>query len=165
MKIILVTMPLFLAGTLVHADTQNVVESVPVLPQRPIQRALGVELPDTTIAAYRRAIEIAGAFANDGFKMRDGFFSGEIMPGKQVVVEVNLYKGNEYWFTVATHGTGSRPSLALFDELGYPLQVQSFEDENAAAAGVVADASGKVFVRISLESGPASPFVLLYSYK
>jgi hypothetical protein len=158
-------MPLFLAGTLLHADPPNAVESAPALPQRPIQRALGAELPDTIIAAYQHAIEIAGAFANDGYKMRDGFFTGELIPGKQIVVELNLYKGNEYWFTVATHGSGSRPALALFDESGHPLQFESFEDENAAAAGVVADASGTVFVRISLAAGSASPFVLLYSYK
>jgi hypothetical protein len=47
----------------------------------------------------QRSLSISPApFANDGFKVRDGHWTGTVKKGDRTVVAVNLYAGNEYWF-------------------------------------------------------------------
>ena len=38
------------------------------------------------VAARNTALELAGAFGNDGFKLRDGNWAGTIAPGKPQVL-------------------------------------------------------------------------------
>jgi len=40
---------------------------------------------DTEVAARKAALDLAGAFSNEGFKMRDGHWSGTIKP-KEILV-------------------------------------------------------------------------------
>ncbi len=58
---------------------------------------------DTAAEASARsaALELAGAFSNDGYKIRDGYYFGALEPGKSTLIEVNLFAGNEYWFCAA----------------------------------------------------------------
>ena len=53
---------------------------------------------DDQVAARKTALDLAGAFSNDGFKIRDGHWCTELAPAKPQVIQVNLYAGNEYWF-------------------------------------------------------------------
>jgi len=55
---------------------------------------------DTEVAARKAALDLAGAFSNEGFKMRDGHWSGTIKPKEHALIAVNLYAGNQYWFSV-----------------------------------------------------------------
>ena len=45
------------------------------------------------------------------------------------------------------------------------MDYQTYEDGQAAAAGLVAEVSGRYFVKMSLLEGDKSQFCLLYSYK
>jgi hypothetical protein len=111
------------------------------------------------------ALELAGAFSNDGYKTRDGFYFSTLEPGKSALIEVNLFAGNEYWFCVAGGAPAKKLTVDVFDENGKPVQQQSYGDGSTAAAGVVAGASGKYLVRVKLAEGETSPFTFLYSYK
>ncbi len=57
--------------------------------------------PETDVSARSKALELAGAFSNDGYKIRDGYWPGEIEPNRPQFLEVNLFSGNEYWFSAA----------------------------------------------------------------
>ncbi len=57
---------------------------------------------DAQVAARSDVLDLAGAFQNDGFKIRDGNFLGQISKDHSQVVAVNLYSGNAYWFTAST---------------------------------------------------------------
>ena len=123
------------------------------------------EAPAEPVAARSRALELAGAFAHDGYKIRDGFWSGTLESGKPQFLQVNLFAGNEYWFSAAAAAQSARLSVTLFDENGRPLEEEIFQDGTAAAAGLVPDASGKYFVRLELLEGEKADFCLVYSYK
>jgi hypothetical protein len=60
---------------------------------------------DAEVQARKDALEIAGAFANDGFKIRDGHYCGVVKPHEHALVAVNLYAGNQYWFSAAAAET------------------------------------------------------------
>jgi len=53
---------------------------------------------DSEVEARKTALDLAGAFTNDGFKMRDGHWCGTIKPHELALSAVNLNAGNQYWF-------------------------------------------------------------------
>lgn len=112
-----------------------------------------------------RALELAGAFANDGYKIRDGFWTGTLEPGKPKVLQVNLFSGNEYWFSAATLSPKAKLTVGIYDESGRPVEGELFQDGSVAAAGLAADASGKYFIRVALAGEEKADFCLVYSYK
>jgi len=115
--------------------------------------------------ARSKVLELAGAFANDGYKVRDGFWAGTLEPGKPQFLEVNLFAGNSYWFSAAALAPARKLSVTLFDENGQPLEEEIFQDGQAAAAGLVPGVSGRYFVRLDLLEGDKSDFCVVYSYK
>jgi hypothetical protein len=120
---------------------------------------------DDEVEARRLALELAGAFANDGFKLRDGVQFGMLEPGKFKIVEVNLYAGNEYWFSLAASGKAKKVAVTVFDETGKKIDAEPYQAGATAAAGFSPDASGPYFVKVELVEGAAGGFCLLYSYK
>lgn len=120
---------------------------------------------DNQVEARKVALDLAGAFANDGFKVRDGHWTGAVKKGDRAVVAVNLYAGNEYWFSVAAADKGSKFSLGVFDENGQPVQTDDFVDEEKAAAGFSPQVSGQYFVAIGANEADTGTLCLVYSYK
>lgn len=115
--------------------------------------------------ARSKVLDLAGAFANDGFKIRDGYWSGVLEKGKPQILEVNLFAGNAYWFSTAAPAPAKKLSITLFDENGRPVEGKTYQEGATAAAGLIADASGRYFVRIELVEGDKADFCLVYSYK
>ena len=120
---------------------------------------------DTDVSARSKALELAGAFSNDGYKIRDGYWSGEIEPGRPQFLEVNLFAGNEYWFSAAATPPARKISVAVFDDTGKPVDYQVYEDGPVAAAGFLPTVSGRYFVKLTEVEGEKAQFCLLYSYK
>jgi hypothetical protein len=119
---------------------------------------------DAETAAHAAVLDLAGAFTNDGFKLRDGDYAGALKTGQAVVIEVNLYAGNQYWFSVATADPKTAVSINLYDESGKLVKTNPYSDPNRAAAGFSPDISGPYYVRIA-NAGAAATYCLIYSYK
>ncbi|MFL6527115.1 MAG: hypothetical protein ACJ8I9_00530 [Chthoniobacterales bacterium] len=119
---------------------------------------------DDQTRARKTALDVAGAFSNDGFKMRDGHWSGTVTPQERTIVAVNLYAGNQYWFSAASADESKKVSVEVFDENGRQLSADNYNAGPAAAAGVSAANSGQYFVSLSVEGAPTT-CCLLYSYK
>jgi len=128
--------------------------------------ALSGALSDDEVEAHKVALDLAGAFSNDGFKLRDGNWSGPIHPKESLFIQVNLYAGNQYWFCAGATDKAKKLQVSVFDEDGQPAQdVQSYQDGVKAGAGFSPSVSGAYIVRVQeIEGAPAS-FCLLYSYK
>ena len=120
---------------------------------------------DQEVAARRVALELAGAFANDGFKLRDGHWAGTLAPNENRLIAVNLYAGNEYWFSAGATEKAKRISIELFDETGAPVAAEKYNSGTKAAAGLSVISSGEYFVRVRLEEGEAAGVCFVYSYK
>lgn len=127
--------------------------------------AARAQMTDSQVEARKLAFEVANAFANDGFKLRDGFFPGRLEPGGSEVLTVHLYAGNAYWFSAAADRAESRIEVRVFDELGNDITSDTFSQPGKSAAGAVPEASGLHYVRVRLADGPGCDFALLYSYK
>jgi hypothetical protein len=120
---------------------------------------------DAEVRARKDALELAGAFANDGFKIRDGHWCGVLRPHDHDLVAVNLYAGNQYWFSVGTVEPVKKVAISVFDETGKQVTTESYSNEEKAAAGFAPETSGQYFVAVEPVEGQEGSFCLVYSYK
>jgi len=112
------------------------------------------------------ALELAGAFANDGYKVRDGYITHLLTKESPILLEVNLFTGNEYWFSAsAAPQAPQKIEVTIFDGQGKIVDQQKFDEGYRYAAGFEPDASGQYFVKVSLAEGDPTSVTLVYSYK
>ena len=120
---------------------------------------------DAEVHARKDALDVAGAFSNDGFKIRDGHWCGVVKPHDHSLVAVNLYAGNQYWFSAAAEEPVKKLTVSVYDETGKQLTTESYNNEEKAAAGFSPANSGQYFVSVDLVEGEGGTFCLVYSYK
>lgn len=120
---------------------------------------------DKEVEARKAALDLAGAFSNDGFKIRDGHWSGMIKPRDHAIIAVNLYAGNHYWFTVGATTQAKKLTVTVYDESGQLVTTESYNAGEKAAAGFSPTNSGQYFVSVGLAEGEESGVCFLYSYK
>jgi hypothetical protein len=125
--------------------------------------AIAAENDDET-RARKAAFDVAGAFSNDGFKTRDGYWAGRVAPRERTLVAVNLYAGNQYWFSAGAADDGKKIAVELFDEGGRQVTADNYNSGGAAAAGVSPTNSGQYFVSLTVADQPTT-CCLIYSYK
>ena len=120
---------------------------------------------DAEVRARKDALDVAGAFSNDGFKIRDGHWCGVVKPHDHALVAVNLYAGNQYWFSAAAVEPAKKIAVSVYDETGKQVTTESYNNEEKAAAGFSPANSGQYFVSVDLVEGEGGSFCLVYSYK
>jgi len=130
-----------------------------------LHTAFPVELTDAETEARKQALDIAGAFSNDGFKIRDGHWMGTLDKGKSALLQVNLYAGNRYWFSVGATSGAKKVTVTVYDEAGKPLPGDTFQRGGDAAFGVELKASGPHYIRVQEVDGAPATFCLIYSYQ
>lgn len=127
--------------------------------------ALAEPESDSEVNARKAALDLAGAFTNEGFKMRDGHWTGTIKPKDHALIAVNLYAGNQYWFSVGATEPAKKIAVNVYDETGKLVQTESYSEDEKAAAGFSPTSSGQYYVMVDLVEGDASSVCLIYSYK
>lgn len=120
---------------------------------------------DSEVNAHKAALDLAGAFSNEGFKIRDGHWAGTIKPHDHALIAVNLYAGNQYWFSVGATDAAKKLAINLYDESGKLLETESYNEGEKAAAGFSPTSSGQYYVMVDLVDGNESSVCLVYSYK
>lgn len=120
---------------------------------------------DDEVKARSSALEVAGGFSNDGFKIRDGHACAPIAPKAPKFIQVNLSAGNQYWFIAAATAPAKRLGVTVYDEQGKPISAELYENNAQAAAGFSPQTSGPYTVRVEELEGTPAVFCLLYSYK
>ena len=120
---------------------------------------------DSEVNARKDALELAGAFGNDGFKIRDGHSCGVLKPHDHAMIAVNLYAGNQYWFSVGTAEPLKKVGVSIYDETGNKMTTENFAEGDKAAAGFAPENSGQYFVSVDSVGDQEGSFCLVYSYK
>lgn len=123
--------------------------------------------------ARRMALEVAGAFQNEGFRIRDGEWSGSLNKGTPLFLSLTLFAGESYWFVAASTAQGATLRVTLYDSLGKALKTEQWKDDGhgtgpRCAAGIASDQSGRYFVSVELVESPTdlpAEFTLIYAYK
>jgi hypothetical protein len=120
---------------------------------------------DAEVNARKDALDVAGAFSNEGFKIRDGHWCGVLKGKEHALVAVNLYAGNQYWFSAGATEPVKKISVSVYDEAGNQVTTETYNNGEKAAAGFSPPNSGQYFVSVDLVEGEEGSFCLVYSYK
>ena len=120
---------------------------------------------DEEVEAHKQVLDLTGAFSNEGFKLRDGHWAGMVKPAERTLIAVNLYAGNQYWFSAAANAKAKKIAVDLYDENGRPMVTETYSADGKASAGFSPVSSGQYFVSLGLVEGEATTFCLVYSYK
>jgi len=126
---------------------------------------LGAAPGDPELHARQRALEFAAAFANQGYHLRDGYWMEVLQPKQPRLLSLQLFAGNEYWFSAGIAGTGGSLDLKVYDQSGRVLEAQKYRREGSSAIGVEPDTTGTYYLEVVLTEGEATPFCLVYSFK
>ena len=120
---------------------------------------------DKEVEAHKAVLDLAGAFSNDGFKMRDGHWVGTLKPKEPALIAVNLYAGNQYWFSVGAIEPAKKIDVSVYDETGKQVTTETYNEGERAAAGFSPTSSGQYYISVALLEGTESSYCLVYSYK
>lgn len=120
---------------------------------------------DEEVEAHKLVLDLTGAFSNDGFKLRDGHWTGVIKPQEHALIAVNLFSGNQYWFSAAANTKAKKISVEVYDESGKPMVTETYNSGDKASAGFSPTSSGQYFISLGLLEGEPTTFCLVYSYK
>lgn len=120
---------------------------------------------EAAVALRARLLDFAAALGNEGFKVRDGYWSGRLDAGKPRRLRVNLFAGNHYWLCAAVPAGARGLQLAVYDPAGKPVETLSHQEPGLTAAGVTAEITGLYFVEIQGAAGQSTPFSLIYLFK
>lgn len=158
-----------LAGEASPTEVLGTIESVVTTPMAMDDQpgrpdGLGLSPENDLLQARQRAISLAGAFANDGYRLRDGSWSLYLSENQPALMAIWLFARNGVWFSAATADKGASPHLEIFSPEGTALPALRHQGPGVAAAGFLAPVTGKYFIRASFP-GPLTPFCLVTSYK
>src|SRR5437588_12947185 len=83
---------------------------------------------DAEVQARKDALDVAGAFSNEGFKIRDGHWCGIVKPHDHSLIAVNLYTGNQYWFSAGATEPAKKIAVSVYDETGKQVKTEGYNN-------------------------------------
>jgi hypothetical protein len=132
---------------------------------------LGVTAPSllraTVDDALSFAYEAALPYYKQGFSIRKDAWGGDLGVKDKKAVSSQLFKGNDYWFLMATDLKGASLSVHIYDDQGNLVEAESWQKGRFAGARVNPKATGTFFAIVQILKSPEerTPWALVYGYK
>jgi hypothetical protein len=114
------------------------------------------------------ALQAAEPYVKEGFQVREDYWGGDLASGEKKAVKQQLFKGNEYWFWLATDVEKATLSVHIYDSEGKLIeQPDSWQKGHFAAARVIPPATGSYFIIVTVESSPEerTHWALVYGFR
>ncbi len=124
-------------------------------------------LDEVKLIAQRAALAHLGG--EKPFILRESSWSGEIEPGMAKLIQVQLFKRNDYHFWLAVPDRRGEVDVALYDGKGERVEGTRFQYEspNIASFAASAEETGLYYLRISLLDTVEKPqrWTVVYAYR
>ena len=113
------------------------------------------------------AKEAAAPYAKQGFIIREDAWGGDLGVKDQQAVTAHLYKGNEYWFWLATDTRGAVVTVHVYDSEGKLAESEFAQKGRFAWAKVIPNKTGAYYAIVTVEKSPQerSNWALVYGYR
>jgi hypothetical protein len=117
--------------------------------------------------AIASAINAMAPYVKQGYTVRDDEWGGDLGVKEQKAIPHTMFKGNEYWFCMATDVEGARVSIHLYDNTGNLVENDSWQKGRFAAVRVVPPATGTYYIIVEVLSSPKdrTSWAMVYGYK
>lgn len=113
------------------------------------------------------AHEAATPYVRQGFTIREDAWGGDLGVGDQKAVAAQLFRGNEYWFCLATDVKSASLTIAIYDSKGNLAQAESWTRGQFAGARIVPKRTGTYYVIVTVKRSPVerTPWALVYGFR
>ena len=113
------------------------------------------------------AYEAALPYYKQGFSIRKDAWGGDLGVHDKKAVSIQLFKGNTYWFLMATEVKGATLSVHLYDDKGDLVEGESWQKGRFAGARINPKATGTYFAIVQILKSPEerTTWALVYGYK
>lgn len=113
------------------------------------------------------AYEAADPYVKQGFTVRQDAWGGDLGVKDQQAVTAQLFRGNEYWFWLATDLQGVQMSVHVYDSTGKLVDADNWQKGRFAAVRVVPKKSGTYYAIVTIQSSPQArtPWALVYGFR
>ena len=113
------------------------------------------------------AYEAALPYYKQGYSIRKDAWGGDLGVREKKAVSSQLFKGNNYWFLMASDVKGATLSVHIYDDNGNLVDAESWQKGRFAGARVSPKATGTFFAIVQILKSPEdrTPWALVYGYK
>ena len=113
------------------------------------------------------AYEAALPYYKQGFSIRKDAWGGDLGVHDRKAVSTQLFKGNTYWFLMATEVKGATLSVQIYDDQGNLVEAESWQKGRVAGARVNPKSTGTYFAIVQILKSPEdrTTWALVYGYK
>ena len=113
------------------------------------------------------AYEAALPYYKQGYSIRKDAWGGDLASREKKAVSSQLFKGNDYWFLMATDLKGASLSVHIYDDRGNLVDAESWQKGRFAGVRVTPKSTGTFFAIVQILKSPEerTPWALVYGYK
>jgi len=117
--------------------------------------------------AITSALFAIDQYVKQGFIIRDDQWGGDLGLREQKAIPHTLFKGNDYWFCMASDVENARVAIHLYDSRGKLVETDSWQKGRFAAARVLPLATGTFYIIVEITASPKerTTWAMVYAYK
>jgi hypothetical protein len=107
------------------------------------------------------------SYVKQGYIIRDDQWGGDLGLREQKAIPHTLFKGNDYWFCMASDVENAKVAIHLYDSKGKLAENDSWQRGRFAAARVVPSATGTYYIIVEVTGSPKerTTWAMVYGYK
>ena len=113
------------------------------------------------------ALEAMTPYVKEGYTLREDTWGGDLPTATAKAISQQLFKGNDYWFTMGTDVKGATISVHIYDREGNLVETDAWQRETFAGATIKPKKTGSYFLIVKIEKSPRerTPWGLVYAYR
>jgi hypothetical protein len=113
------------------------------------------------------ALEAMTPYIKEGFTIREDTWGGDLPVATAKAISQQLFKGNEYWFTMGTDVKEATISVHIYDREGNLVENNAWQRPGFAGAFIKPAKTGSYFLIVKVEKSPRerTPWGLVYAYR
>ena len=129
--------------------------------------AVGGPAFGTVDDAISRAMEAISPYVKVGYIVRADQWGGDLGVKEQKAIPHTLFRGNDYWFVVATDVDNARVAIHVYDSRGKLVETDSWQKGKFAASRVIPTATGTYYVIVEVTNSPVerTHWAMVYGFK
>jgi len=117
--------------------------------------------------AINSAIQAMDPYVKQGYIIRDDQWGGDLGLREQKAIPHTLFRGNDYWFCMASDIENARVAIHLYDSKGKLAENDSWQRGRFAAARILPSATGTyyIIVEVTGSAKERTTWAMVYGYK
>lgn len=125
--------------------------------------------------AHSAIMEAVAGHIEDGFTIREEYWKGQLESGGKKLIRHQLFRGNEYWFWLATSAPGCELKLEVYDAEGTSVTLERSTTGTVRGVRVTPAQTGSYYILVQISRSPSeqtskvpvqlSDWALVYGYR